>query len=417
MDINYKINQYLDEYMKVWPFSGVISVAREGKLIFSKGYGMANIEHSVPNTPKTKYKIASLTKQITCAGIMILQEKGLLNVQDSIRRFFPDYPEFGERITVHHLMTNTSGLFNNLMELNPYFILGKFLLSHKEILNLFKDMPPEFEPGKDWSYCYFGYYLLGVIIERVSGKSYIDFLKENIFQPLGMNDTGFDDYFEIIPSKVSGYYATHERVVCGETDAMSAFSAGSLYSTVEDMFLWDQALYADKILSKKSKDEMFTPDKEDYGYGWVIEKNLNRKRVHHSGGGNGFSHQFHRYIDDNVSILVLSNYGFANSFKINEDIAKIVFAEEYCIPTKPKAFNMDLKIYDEYIGIYKDQWIKYEVKREGEKLYFIEDGKWAMPIYPISESKFHHTWIDQEYTFEKNNSGEICFEGVKKLEI
>jgi CubicO group peptidase (beta-lactamase class C family) len=415
MDINYKINEYFDVYTQLWPFSGVVSVVREGEVIFSKGYGMANIEHSAPNTTKTKYKIASLTKQFTCAGIMILQERGLLNVQDSITKFFPDYPEFDERITIHHLMTHTSGLFNYLLELNPYFILGKFLLAHKEIFDLFKDMPPEFQPGEEWSYCYFGYYLLGVIIERVSGKSYIEFLKENIFKPLDMNDTGLDGYFEILPNKVSGYYASGERLVCGDIDTMSAFSSGAIYSSIEDMLLWDQALYGDKILSKKSKDEMFTPGRENYGYGWFIDKNLNRKRVRHSGGGNGFNHQLHRYIDDKVTILVLSNYGFVNSFKINEDIASIVFAEEYCLPSKPKAFNLDLQVYESYIGAYQDQWCKFEVKRDGEQLYFVQEDKWIMPIYPISESKFHHTWIDQEYNFEKDDKGQLYFNGVKKI--
>lgn len=415
MGISCKINQYFNEYTKLWPFSGVVTVLKDGEVIFSKGYGMANLEHNAPNTTKTKYKIASLTKQFTCSGIMILQERGLLNVKDSITKFFTDYPELDSRITIHHLMTHTSGLFNDLLKLNTYYILGKFLLTQKEIFNLFKDMPPEFQPGEDWSYCYFGYFLLGIIIERVSGKSYIEFLKDNIFKPLGMNDTGLDDYFEILPNKVSGYYATGERLVCGEIDTMSAFSAGAIYSTVEDMILWDQALYGDKILSKKSKDEMFTPGRENYGYGWFIDKKFNRKRVRHSGGGNGFNHQLHRYIDDKVTILVLSNYGFVNSFKINEDIARIVFDEEYSKPWKPNVFNLDLKIYDSYIGLYQDPWCKFEVKRDGEKLYFIEQDKWINPIYPISETTFHHTWIDREYIFEKDDKGQLYFQETKKI--
>jgi CubicO group peptidase (beta-lactamase class C family) len=193
-------------------------------------------------------------------------------------------------------------------------------------------MPLEFEPGEGWSYCYFGYYLLGVIIERISGKSYIEFLKDNIFKPLGMNSTGLDDYIEILPSKASGYNISGEKLICCEIDTMSAFSAGALYSTVPDMLLWDNALYTEKLVSQNTLDEIFAPYKEDYGYGWLIDKNLNHKRVHHSGGGDGFSHQFHRYIDDKVTILVLSNYGFSNSLSINESIARIVFDENYCIP-------------------------------------------------------------------------------------
>jgi len=325
MNINCKINEYLNEYTKLWPFSGAIAVVIKGEVIFSKNYGMASIEHSVLNTTDTKYKIASLTKQITCMGIMILREKGLLSVSDKLKKFFPDYPEFDERITIHHLMTHTSGLCSEFSVVDPYLILGKRLYSHKEVLDLFRDMPMEFQPDQDWSYCYLGYYLLGLIIERVSGKSYIEFLKNNIFEPLGMNNTGLDDYIEILPNKASGYSLSGEKLVCCELDTMSAFSAGAIYSTVTDMLLWDQALYNEKLASKATMAEIFTPYKEDYGYGWIIDENLNRKRVHHSGGGSGFENEFHRYIDDGVSILILSNYGFSDSLNINENIAKIIF--------------------------------------------------------------------------------------------
>lgn len=415
MSINYKINEYMDAYIKLWPFSGGVAVVSDGEVIFNENYGMANIEHSVPNTSKTKYKIASLTKQITCMGIMILKERGLLNVTDSIKKFFPDYPEFDERITIHNLMTHTSGLFNDFSVVDPHLMMGKCLFTHKQIFDFFKDMPLEFQPGKHWSYCFFGYYLLGVIIERVSGKSYIEFVKENIFKPLGMHDSGLDDYIEILPNKASGYYASGDRLVCSEIDTMSAFSAGAIYSTVEDMLLWDQALYSEKLVSRETMNEIFTPGIEDYGYGWVIDKNLNRKRVHHSGGGNGFHHEFHRYLEDKVTILVLSNYGFSNSLNINENIAKIVFDEKYCMPTKPKEFNLDLKVYESYIGIYQEEYFKYEVKRNKGKFYFIQEDKWVMPIYPISENTFHHTWIDKEYNFEKNQKGELYFDEIKKI--
>lgn len=332
MSINFKINEYLDAYGKLYAFSGAVLVVNKGDVIFNKNYGMSNIEHGAPNTTKTKYKIASLTKQITCMGILILKERGLLNTDDSLKKFFPGYPELDEKITIHHLMTHTSGLCSEFSVVDPRLILGKRLYTHKEVFDLFKDMPLEFEPGEGWSYCYFGYYLLGVIIEQISKKSYAEFLKDNIFKPLGMNDTGLDDYIEILPNKASGYNISAEKLICCEIDTMSAFSAGALYSTVPDMLLWDDSLYSEILVSKNTMNEIFTPYKEDYGYGWIIDENLNRKRVHHSGGGHGFSHQFHRYIDDKVTILVLSNYGFSNSLNINESIANIIFDSNYCIP-------------------------------------------------------------------------------------
>lgn len=415
MSINCKINKYMNSYTELWPFSGAVVVVDKGEVVFNKSYGMASIEHSVPNTIKTKYKIASLTKQFTCMGIMILKERGLLSTQDSIRKLFPDYLEFDERITIHHLMTHTSGLYNEFSVIDPYLIMGKCLLTQKEIFNLFKDMPLEFEPGEGWSYCFFGYYLLGVIIERVSGKSYIQFINENIFEPLGMNNSGIDDYREILSHKASGYFLSGDKLICSEIDTMSAFSAGALYSTIPDLILWDEALYDEKLVSKETMNEIFTPYKEGYGYGWVIDSNINRKRVNHSGGGNGFNHQFHRYIDDKVTILVLSNYGFSNSISINKGIAEIVFGNEDFMPSKPKAYKLDLNIYDsDYAGIYEEEYFKYEFKRDKDKLYFIQEDKWVMPIYPISENVFHHAWVDKEYIFEKDEDGKVYFYGIKK---
>jgi len=189
------------------------------------------------------------------------------------------------------------------------------------------------------------------------------------------------------------------------------------------MLLWDKALYTEKLVSKKSMDEIFTPYKEDYGYGWIIDSNLNRKRTRHSGGGswgNGYNSQFHRYIEDKVTILVLSNYGFSNSFNINEIIAKIVFNENYSMPSRPEAFNLDLNIYDSYTGVYEEMGAKQEVRRDEENLYFVQEfakqgPKWKMPIYPISVSEFHHKWIDRQYTIEKNDNGELSFNGIKKV--
>ncbi|WP_425448804.1 serine hydrolase domain-containing protein [Dethiothermospora halolimnae] len=423
MDIRNKIHEYMNEYIKLWPFSGIVTVVKSGEVIFNENYGMANIEHSVPMTEKTKFRISSLTKAITCMGIMILKERGMLDTSDDIRTIFHDYPELDEGITIHHLMTHTSGLSSNFSVADPYLMLGKRLCTHEEVFDTFKDMPLEFEPGKGWSYCYFGYYLLGVIIERVSGQSFREFIKENIFKPLEMKDSGLDEYIEILPNKASGYYASDENLICCDIDTKSTFSAGAIYSTAEDMLLWDKALYTEKLVSKKTMDEIFTPYKYNYGYGWIIDRNFNRKRARHSGGGswgNGYNHQFQRYIDDEITILVLSNYGFSSSFNINENIGKIIFNEEYSMPSRPEAFELDLNIYDSYTGVYEENGAKIEVKRDKENLYFVKEFakqgcKWKMPIYPISENKFHHMWIDQEYSIGKDDSGELRFNGIKKI--
>ncbi|WP_346939789.1 serine hydrolase domain-containing protein [uncultured Clostridium sp.] len=367
--------------------------------------------------------MCSITKQFTAMAVMMLQENGLLNVNDNIYKFFPEYQELDKRITIHHLLTHTSGL-QYLFGPNFPIMYSKSKHTHEDMFNIFKDKPLLCEPGEMWNYSNYGYYLLACIIENVSGVTYDEFLKKNIFEPLNMWNTGIEKNKAIVPGLANGYYLNDNDLM--HTDYVNmdtTFGSGAIYSTVEDMLIWDQALYNGGLVSEETLDTIFSPyansgergtEDNDYGYGWFIDKMYGRKRVSYDGGGLGFTTEFHRYINEQVSIIVLSNYGFTAVWRIADILAAIVFQEEYHFPNRPLKYDLDYNAYEKYMGVYKCDGEKLTVGRDKEKIFFVIDDEYIIPMYPISETEFHHTWIDESYTFSKDENGDLYFWGAKK---
>lgn len=341
-----EIDNYLTTLAKQDQLSGSILVAVDGKVLLSKGYGMANLELDVPNTPQTKFQLGSLTKQFTAMAILQLQQQGKLNVHDPICqyiRYTMVCPEAWQSITIHHLLTHTSGIkdytaFSNFSE------FGKQSMKPLELSKLFRDLPLNFTPGERWDYSNSGYVLLGHIIEWVSDESYGIFLLKNIFQPLQMADTGYGNNSTILKDRADGYFSSAARA--DYFDPSVAYAAGGLYSTVKDLFLWDQALSTDKLIPRTLRDQMFTsfspiPSDSDiftympadvtdvgYGYGWVIGKQSNHLWVWHSGHYSGFSNMISRYPDDKVTIILLTNREATGLGDIASEIARMIFREK-----------------------------------------------------------------------------------------
>ena len=414
-NIKDQINEYLELYTKLWAFSGSIAAIKDGEILFNKAYGYANIEHKVKNTTETKYKIWSITKQFTAAAILILEERGLLRVEDSLKVYFPEWVDLNPKITIHHLLTNTSGIFNysNLPDSHQTFQR----MHHKksDLIRMFASKPLDFEPGTQYNYSNTGYYLLGMIIEKLSGKTYSEFLTENIFLPLGMFNTGVDDEKKIVKNKASGYYLNgNDLIHCNYINMNLIFSSGAMYSTVEDLLKWDQALNSDKLLSKESIEKMNTSFMNNYGYGVEINMNGNRRVVQHNGGCEGFLAEIHRYVDDDFAVVVLSNYGFTAVNKLCSVITSIAFEEKYEMPVKPEVFPLCDNLLENYLGVYGEEGFKLELKKEKDGTSLIIDDEFILPTYPISENVLHHTWIDEEYTFTKNDEGKVYLWGIEK---
>jgi CubicO group peptidase (beta-lactamase class C family) len=346
-----KVDAYIQPYVDGRNFSGAILIARKGRVLFAKGYGMANYELAVPNRPDTRFHIASISKSFTAAAILILEERGQLQVKDTLAKFIPDYPQ-GDKITVHHLLTHTSGI-PNVNNFSNYAEESRSRLALSEIIALFKDTPLEFQPGARFRYSNSNYNLLAFLIEKVSGKKYGEFLEENIFRPLQMNATANDDGSDaLIPSRASGY------VPAGLQDVENApflnwsikIGNGSLYSTVEDLYKWDRALYSDVILKKSTRDRMFT-DYGGFGYGWFVRKKFDHRVIAINGRSPGFTSSLDRFIDDDVAIILAANTYSGMTQSMADDIAAIVFEEKYSNPPRP--VNLSADVLGNYAGRYQ----------------------------------------------------------------
>jgi CubicO group peptidase (beta-lactamase class C family) len=322
----FKADTYLSKLTKARLFSGSVLIARNGKVLVRRGYGEADREKHVGNRAQTQFRLGSLTKQFTAMAIFILQVQGKLNVRDRICTYFSPCPTRWQQITIHHLLTHTSGM-PDFTSFPDFKIIMRSPSSPTETIARFKDKPLAFQPGEKFSYSNSGYVVLGAIIEQASGKRYEAFLQENIFVPLQMVDSGYDHNNGDL---AVGY--RNQTDLVDFIDMSIPYASGGLYSTVEDLYRWDQALYTDKLIPKNLRDKMFTPFVPlggfGYGYGWAIGKEGDRPVVSHIGGIKGFSSSIARYPNDKVVIIILGNREDVNSGDIGVQLAKIVFGEK-----------------------------------------------------------------------------------------
>ncbi|WP_282148301.1 serine hydrolase [Algibacter lectus] len=348
-----KIDQLISKYVEYGKFNGSVLVANKGEVIFKKGYGMANMEWDMSNAPNTKHRLGSITKQFTAMLILQLAQDGKLDLQAPITSYLPDYPkETGNIITIHHLLTHTSGIpnytsFPGFMEdesRNPYTPEG--------FIEKFQDKNLDFKPGERFSYSNSGYFLLGVIAEKLTGKSYEVLLSEKIFKPLDMHATGFDNHSYILKNRATGYEKNAGSYKNSKYLDMSIpYAAGSMYSTAEDLYLWDQALYTNKLLSKKYMELYFKPQisawgNSHYAYGWGVGYSKmgtstdSIYAIQHGGGINGFNTNILRTPSDKSLIVLLNNTGGAPLSNITNAILGIINNKTYSMPKKSVADAM-----------------------------------------------------------------------------
>jgi CubicO group peptidase (beta-lactamase class C family) len=270
-------------------------------------------------------------------------------------------------------------------------------------------LPLQFTPGEKFHYNNSGYYLLGLIIEKAAAKPYEDVLHEQIFAPLGMKDTGYDHSGTILPNRASGYSLDKGKLVNAQyLDMGQPYSAGALYSTVEDLLRWDEALYTEKLLPKKALAAIFTPGKNDYAYGWVVRESSKRKMIAHGGGINGFSTFISRYPAERATVIVLSNSESANTGLIAGDLAAMLFGEKYEVPRERVEAKVDPKVFDAYVGEYQlAPDFSITVTLEDSHLMTQATGQSKVEIYPESETKFFLKVVDAQITFMRDEKGNV----------
>ena len=386
-ELTARVDEYVNALVKQNRFSGAILLARDGKILLGKGYGMANLEDETPNTPQTKFRLGSITKQFTAAAILKLQEQGKLSVQDTICKHVENCPAAWQTVTVHHLLTHTSGIPN--MTSFPEFRKVKFFRTTPlEAIAMFKDKPLEFAPGEKFRYSNSGYLLLGYVVERASGKTYAEYLRENIFQPLGMKNTDLDVNSAILKHRAAGYTQGPQGIINAEyIDMTIPYAAGALYSTVEDMYLWDRALYTEKLISKKSLEAMNTPFKEGYGYGVGIGEQYGLKTIVHGGGIEGFSTFLARFVGDDGTVIVLSNIDRTNTEGIAKRLGAMLFADKVKMPS---TITVSPQVLEEYVGRYQmaDNAPTEDITVEKGRLSIKISGEGEFILVPVAKDEF-----------------------------
>lgn len=404
-----KLAEYMDALAAQGRFSGAVLVAREGKVVFSRAYGMANYELGVPNTTETKFRIGSMTKPFTATAVMLLRERGKLSVQDSICKYVSDCPAAWQPITLRQLLSHTSGLAKQ-EKAADYLKTAMLPMTVAQLVEGFKNRPPEFRPGERFDYNNNGYVLLGHVIERASGQPYEVFMRENLFAPLGMNDTGYDRHEPVIKNRAAGYVREGAALLnAAYIDQSQPFAAGALYSTVGDLLRWDQALYAERFLPHATLEEMFTPVGGPYGYGWFVTRQFGRRLLWHGGGTPGFAADLLRFPDDRVAVVILSNLESAPVLRAGNDLAAIVFGEKYEIPKERVAVKVDAKTLEAYRGDYEDRPGRTtSVLVEGGTLLLKLAGQPdPLPLSAESETRFFHPEQDVQVEFVKDASGQV----------
>jgi D-alanyl-D-alanine carboxypeptidase len=321
-------------HLKAGDFSGVVLIAAHGRPLLRRAYGLANRELSVPATPETVFRIGSTTKPFTAAAVLQLVESGKIHLDDPIRSYLEGLPTAWSAITVRQLLNHTSGI-HDYVQVNG-FIRGpaRLDLSPAQLVDLVRDQPLDFAPGTRFSYSNTGYALLGMIIQHVSGEPYPDYVRDHILRPLGLTHTAYDDSQDIVPGRASGYWLVdgqpkNARVMTPAT----AYAAGGLRSTVDDLFSWNQALHGGKFLKPSSLAQMFADDDHrGYGLGSFIEARHGHKLWDHGGNLPGFAAAFEYYPDDDLLVIVLTNVEGGGAENIAEELAGAYFGW----PPKPR---------------------------------------------------------------------------------
>lgn len=289
-----------------------IAVIKNGRVVKSEGYGLASVEFNAPVTKETVFEIGSVSKQMTAAAIMLLVEEGKINPDEKISKYLPATPDAWKNVTVRHLLTHTSGI-KSYTGLSGFELTKR--LSRDEFIRTLAAQPLEFETGSRYQYSNSGYNLLGFIIETVSGKSYWDFMRERIFKPLGMEKTADRDPKYIIPNRATGYEWENGSLIGRDYDLTDVFSAGAIVSTVTDLAKWDAAWRGDTLLKKTSKTQAWTPvtlndgKPYPYGFGWRFSEVRGHRLIAHSGQTAGFGANISRYVDDDLTVIALTNLG------------------------------------------------------------------------------------------------------------
>lgn len=336
-----QIDSLMNAYYSAGLFNGAALVSENGKVIYKKAFGLANMEWNIPNTTNTKFRIASISKQFTSLLVLKQVELGVLKLNDPVSKYIAEYPKSkGDSITIHHLLVQTSGIpsYDGIQDFFPKF--GRLYWEPEDFIKLFWDLNLLHSPGAKHRYASFNHYLAGVILEEVTGKSYEELFQTYISTPCGLKDTKLDNHINLEKNRANGYkYSYNGYQNAPYRDMSTLFSAGAIISSVEDFYKYDKALRQDKLLSPEMKKIFYTPSKSDYACAWRVYKRKTQNDsvtiAHHTGGLQGFGAKVTQVIDDNHLIVLLQNVSDEPVFSVNPistQILSILYNEPCVLP-------------------------------------------------------------------------------------
>jgi CubicO group peptidase (beta-lactamase class C family) len=390
-------------------FMGAALAARDGKAFLNKAYGKANLDWQIPNSPTTKFMLASLTKQFTAACILLLEERGKLKVEDPIKKYLPDVPAAWDQITIFNLLTHTSGIPDYTNFAGAWDFVATPTTPEKELAH-FRDQPLDFTPGSSYNYSPSGYVLLGYLIEKLTGVGYGQFVKDNIFNPLGMTDSGYDSNATIVERRAVGYSpGSNGPAVARHMESSVLYASGGLYSTTADLLRWETALFGGKLLSPASLEKMTTAYQHNYGFGVeVTTRPDGDKIISHSGGMAGFNTRLiydQRY---KLTVAVLANLNGSAAGEIASDILKLAHGEKVVLVSDRKSIRLSPAVLDRYTGHYQySDGAVFAVRREADHLVTQFPGQDPDEWLAENQHDFFRRTADAQMTLEMNDAGRV----------
>jgi CubicO group peptidase (beta-lactamase class C family) len=407
-----KVDEYITPLVEASDFYGSVLFAKDGKIELAKGYGYADLEHDVLNTPTSVYHMGSLNKPITAIGVMLLHQNGVVDINKTIDQYLPSYPR-GDEIRMIDLLAQTSGIpsYNSFPDYNDYSNRENTL---QEVVDWFKKEELLFEPGTKYEYSNCNFVLLAHIIEQVSRKSYEVYMNMNIFEPLGMEKTGLFKYDEIVKNRAIGYDPANNKYglkPIGFYNNSIKVGSGAVHSTVVDMLKLESALYTDKILNKETRDLMLTePADNEYGLGWGIWKRFDKKKYDHDGASPGAVAYFSTYPDDKVTIIFLGNINSGVFNAMKKDLAAIYFNEEYTIPAPRKYMEIEESKLSKFEGRYEfDNGNFFDLKVIKDDLRFLWRGRGELGylLSPLNDYSFYMRARGDQINFKIDENGHL----------
>ncbi len=393
-------------------FSGSIYIMYKGQVVADTGFGFSIFDKDSLCRTTTFHKIGSVTKTFTSTAILLLQQDSLLHVSDPLSKYIPDYPK-GDSITIEHLLTHTSGIYNYTADDAYMQHAIMFHIDVKDLIARFKDIPLQFTPGTQYDYSNSNYILLGYIIEQITGKSYFAAIREMIFEPLGMKRSGFNYSNFATWEKASGYLVMRPGRVTPSppVDSSLTYAASAMYSTTHDMYKWAQAVMSHKLLSKELWAKAHTNYMNDYGYGWIVRENdsaIGKAVIGHNGVIHGFRSEFYMVPEDSTVIIILGNDMSDNVARAAQTVLYILYDVPHASFLPKSAIQLPAKQLEEYEGRYAlAENFDIHVYTQSGQLWGQGSKQLPFQLYNYKKDHFFITEIEAEISFVRDKKGKI----------